>query len=112
MLEFPKLLSISLPLGGASLNGAATETYRTKQQWQPSGSNMCHLEWHSFKGNATIPHPVVVKVAVWSNGRHRRCETTVFMDSFGGCSRAMNVGHRQVSRLIGNGCKIVAHWAQ
>ena len=31
------------------------------------------------------------KLTVWRNGRHRRCETTVFMDSFGGCSRAMNV---------------------
>ena len=70
MLEFPKLLSISSPLEGTSLSEEATETYRTKQQWQPSG-NMCHLEWHSFKGNATIPHPVVGN---W------RCGGTVAID--------------------------------
>ena len=40
--------------------GEATETYATQQQWQPSG-NICHLEWHVFKGNATIPHPVEAK---------------------------------------------------
>ena len=70
MLEFPKLLSISSLVGGTNLSEEVTETYRTKQQWQPIG-NMCHLERHSFKGNATIPHQVVTN---W------RCGRTVAID--------------------------------
>ena len=80
MLEFPKLLSISTPLGGTELKWGSDRNLQNQTamatKWQHVPSWMAF-----FQGQCHNSSPGCGKLAVWRNVHHLRCEKTVFMDS-------------------------------